>query len=112
MFFNKRFKKIESRVWELEQFEKSVSKICDDYFLANVQSDLSFSTGGSAEKFYNFVKSVGDRLNRLCAVESELETEKRRAENLSGEVEALQTKLAAKNRELERARKTEKLGGD
>ena len=73
MFWNKKMKAIEERLANLEQFEKSVSIICDNYFATNEKSDLSFSTGCSADKFYHFVKSVDEKLKRLGKIEEENE---------------------------------------
>lgn len=71
MFWNKKAKAIEERLANLEQFEKSVSTICDNYFATNEKHDLSFSTGCSADKFYHFVKSVDEKLKRLGKIEEE-----------------------------------------
>lgn len=71
MFWNKKVKAIEERLAKLEQFEKSVSTICDNYFATNEKHDLSFSTGCSADKFYHFVKSVDEKLKRLGKIEEE-----------------------------------------
>ena len=65
MFLNKKMKAIEERLAKLEQFEKSVSTICDNYFATNEKHDLSFSTGCSADKFYHFVKSADDRISKF-----------------------------------------------
>ena len=73
MFWNKKAKAIEERLANLEQFEKSVSTICDNYFATNEKHDLSFSTGCSADKFYHFVKSVDEKLKRLGKIEEENE---------------------------------------
>ena len=73
MFWNKKMKAIEERLVKLEQFEKSVSTICDNYFATNEKHDLSFSTGCSADKFYHFVKSVDEKLKRLGKIEEENE---------------------------------------
>ena len=73
MFWNKKAKAIEERLANLEQFEKSVSTICDNYFATNEKHDLSFSTGCSADKFYHFVKSVDEKLKRLGKIEKENE---------------------------------------
>ena len=73
MFWNKKMKAIEERLAKLEQFEKSVSIICDNYFATNEKHDLSFSTGCSADKFYHFVKSVDEKLKRLGKIEEENE---------------------------------------
>ena len=73
MFWNKKAKAIEERLAKLEQFEKSVSTICDNYFATNEKHDLSFSTGCSADKFYHFVKSVDEKLKRLGKIEEENE---------------------------------------
>ena len=73
MFWNKKMKAIEERLANLEQFEKSVSTICENYFATNEKHDLSFSTGCSADKFYHFVKSVDEKLKRLGKIEEENE---------------------------------------
>ena len=73
MFWNKKAKAIEERLANLEQFEKSVSTICDNYFATNEKHDLSFSTGCSADKFYHFVKSVDEKLKRIGKIEEENE---------------------------------------
>lgn len=73
MFWNKKMKAIEERLAKLEQFEKSVSTICDNYFATNEKHDLNFSTGCSADKFYHFVKSVDEKLKRLGKIEEENE---------------------------------------
>lgn len=73
MFWNKKAKAIEERLANLEQFEKSVSTICENYFATNEKHDLSFSTGCSADKVYHFVKSVDEKLKRLGKIEEENE---------------------------------------
>ena len=83
MFWNKKMKAIEERLAKLEQFEKSVSTICDNYFATNEKHDLSFSTGCSADKFYHFVKSVDERLKELERelIEKSCDLELKRKEN-------------------------------
>lgn len=65
MFYGKRIKALEEKVARFEQFEKSVCTIIDNYFATNEKHDLSFSTGDTADKFYHFVKSTDDRINKF-----------------------------------------------
>lgn len=103
MFWTNRMKAIEKRLSELEQFEKSVSTICDNYFVTNEKKDLKFSTGGAADKFYHFVQSVDDKLKRLDMLEENLKKKDQKISQLTKEVDSLQIDLIAKNREMTRA---------
>ena len=64
-------KKMRNQIKELEQFEKSVCKIADDYFEKNAKAELNFSTDGAVDKFYHFVTSVDDKLKHLAKLEEE-----------------------------------------
>ena len=118
MFWNKKAKAIEERLANLEQFEKSVSTICDNYFATNEKHDLSFSTGCSADKFYHFVKSVDEKLKRLGKIEEEskakdeiITAREQEIKELAEERSALQIQLVAKNRESESAKNATAKGG-
>lgn len=106
MFWHKKMKAIENRLSELEQFEKSVSTICDNYFATNEKKDLKFSTGGAADKFYHFVQSVDDKLKRLDTLEEDLQAKDVKILQLTKEVDSLQIDLIAKNREITRTSTT------
>lgn len=118
MFWFKDKKAIEERLAKLEQFEKSVSTICDNYFATNEKHDLNFSTGCTADKFYHFVKSVDEKLKRLGKIEEEnkakeeiITAREQEIKELAEERSALQIQLIAKNRESERAKTSTAKGG-
>lgn len=106
MFWNKRMEAIEKRLSNLEQFEKSVSTICDNYFAKNEKKALNFSTGGAADNFYHFVQSVDDKLKRLDTLEEDLQAKDKKILQFTKEVDSLQIDLIAKNREMARATTT------
>lgn len=106
MFMWNRTEAIEIRLSELEQFEKSVSTICDNYFATNEKKDLKISTGGAADKFYHFVQSVDEKLKRLDTLEEDLKAKGKKILQLTKEVDSLQIDLIAKNREMARASTT------
>lgn len=112
MFNGKKFNAIEERLANLEQFEKSVSTICDNYFAKNEKKDLSFSTGCTADKFYHFVMSVDEKLKRLGKIEEENKTLKAEVFAKTNENEALKFYLEDKNiinsqaKDIEQLRKT------
>lgn len=105
MFGNKRFKAIEERLANLEQFEKSVSTICENYFATNEKGELSFSTGCTADKFYQFVKSVNDRVSKFerAIADGELvskEWHDEQVAHLQDENEKLKDEIASDNDEI------------
>lgn len=104
MFIWNRMKEIEIRLSELEQFERSVSRVCENYFETNEKKDLRFSTGSAADKFYHFVQSVDDKLKRLDELEEDLQTKNEKIAKLTKEVDSLQIDLIAKNREATRTK--------
>lgn len=65
MFYGKKIKAIEKRLAKAEQFEKGVCTVIDNYFATNEKKDLNFSTDCVCDKFYHFVMSVGDRINKF-----------------------------------------------
>lgn len=65
MFYGKKIKAIEKRLAKAEQFEKGVCTVIDNYFATNEKKDLKFSTDCVCDKFYHFVKSTDDRINKF-----------------------------------------------
>jgi hypothetical protein len=63
--------KTKRRIEKLEQFEKSICTIIDNYFETNEKHDLDFSTDCSSDKFYHFVKSVDEKFKKLSKIEEE-----------------------------------------
>lgn len=104
MFIWNRMKGIECRLAGLEQFERSVSRVCENYFETNEKKDLKFSTGGAADKFYHFVQSVDDKLKRIDELEEDLQAKNEKIAKLTKEVDSLQIDLIAKNREMTRTK--------
>ena len=138
MFYGKRIKALEEKVANLEQFEKSVCTIIDNYFETNKKQNLKFSTDCVADKFYHFVNSVDEKFKKLEKIEEENadlrheisekekrivvlkeivelknDTIKRKDEEineLASERSALEIELIGKKREMARTKNTTKGG--
>lgn len=104
MFFIGKIKKLEGKVAKAEQFEKSVSKIIENYFLTNEKTKKQYSIDGAIDKFYQFVMSVDERIKSVEAKNNEYVAKIAEQEKIIAEkndtIEKMQDEINADNDEL------------
>ena len=120
MFGFKKIKETMQAVKEMKAIEKSCNKIIDDYFKTNKNIETNYGTNDIAGRFYEFVKSVNERISsferalengelvskewhdeQVLNANQEIEDLKSKNYALQEEINADNDELAAKDEKIE-----------